>query len=1559
MSGELNFISRLDNSTLRANAIEAASLLKKVGDTGEDAGSRIKDSFANASNLIKTSIASIGLGSLVKKVFEVRSAFQDTESSMTVFLGSAKKAQDFMKKLQDYAWYNMFEFSDLTQESSKLLAFGNDVNNIIPILDKLSNIASGTKKPLNELVDLFNKAKSKNKVESQDLEAWGIRGLVITDELKALGIEVDRSAIKFEHLEQVINKVTSEGGRFHGLMASQMDNLSSSWGQLQDNVTNMFNEIGTVMQDSMKAGIDAVSYLVDHYKEIGRVLLDLVVIYGTYRVALAAAMAVKKIVVIQQNAYNAAVTAQALIEQARAAQIGINMTLEQARNKVIAAGTVQVKLHTLAQMGLMKALNKVKVAMLSNPYMLAAVAVAALVYTIYKLVTAKSAEEKAHENVEKILEKEKEKYDNLSSTADQYTQKIKDTNQVLSERIRLYKELQKLFPEAFGDIGFEDFLKKSNDEIEKLKNQSIKIQQDKKRDTQIKDLQELIEAYKESLDYSGMSLYKYSLKLDKFDEYIEALKEKYKGNDGMLAAIKDYDESAKDSEDNTVLQTLYGLLATQEEARQNDLEARMQTIEYYEEEIAKAEARKQEFLNEWEAPDKIPYPVKKFFDKILNRLTELNNLKNKLFGGGGDGSKNKNFWEEQLKAANEAINSIDSQTLKKLKSGKTKGIDSKIIDDYNTNVKLQKEAQKELEAYNDKNNDKLAEKQKELQKTILKYQQEANKEKIELMQDGLNKELAEIEFEYNRRIAEIDENEKELANRKKEAGKGNLTDEEKDIFKTQRGTAKKSQEQKTEDVNTKYADEVEKLYHEIGDVFVSEEERKRASIKKTYDELEKRLLKLYEGGKIGFGEYAVQLVNIDAARTKAYIQEDLEEFKSYQQKREDLIKKYTEKEKQMRDAANKEINAAEKDKMLKAAEEIRKAGIKAVADLDASVQDSSGLLFRLLDNGANYSVSMLRRIIKETKQMLDYIKNTPDADIIAKFGLTREQLLDIKNNADVLQSVLDGLTDKENDLTAKNPFGAFVKGISDLVKKRKEIAEARKELEKLEEAGADTTEAQKGIDNLKDEILNLLGTIAGAAGEIGKYFNMIGDSLSQIGQAAGDAGVESIGKLMSDVGGILEAFAEGPVQGVITTVTTVLTSIFESESKYKAALEQMRKDRIAFLHEYRLALSDLRLEAEWLKNAFGQDDLKIATESLSEAHKMYEEFYDTMMTKAEKKKGIWGLTEMAFQDATKRLFSNNTVLKQLGIDADTAEKIIESLSQKTTKLQNIWIQTRHRTMFRSAKGVYLKDLYPELFDEKTGELQIEAARALLETNNQLNDEARRQLQEVIDLYDQWQKAEEQFKEYLSQTFGDIGAGLGDAIVEAFKTGKDAMEIWAESFNKVLENLGKQIMYSIYFRDMFDKLEDDLRNIYTTYGDDEETLGRIIQQRLGNFFNTVNLQASQAEEWYKNWADMSQQYGFDLYGDEGREAAQKGLASISQDSANELNGRFAALQALTFEINSNLKILVQHSQMILVLLSGIENNTRYCQELQGMRIDMITVKSAITELNTIGIRIRTG
>lgn len=800
---------------------------------------------------------------------------------------------------------------------------------------------------------------------------------------------------------------------------------------------------------------------------------------------------------------------------------------------------------------------------------------------------------------------------------------------------------------------------------------------------------------------------------------------------------------------------------------------------------------------------------------------------------------------------------------------------------------------------------------------------------LDIMAEGQEKELAQLDNATREKLHKIEEARQKTIAAYATKGQEPNPDELAKLDET-KANDEKAAELARAAIVAKYARQEEELWRSVADVFLSEEDRKRQGVQKTFDEYRRLAESLLKGGSIGESEYNALVGEIGRAEKQAAVSDLLQKYQSYTDKRIELERLFDEEEKTL--LANRTAENA--DTIDRSLNELARRRAKELAEMDYLAQAGQSLWGRLFDNYSSYTNKQLQEIIVHAQQVLDYVNNTKFEDISPRFGMSVEQLQNLKTNAADLSAAYDALGGKLELLDKQNPFGAMIRSSQLLKKNTAEVAKAERELAKAQASGDKQAieDAQKKLEGLQRQQALLKGNLKSAAQAATSYLGEVGDSLQRIGEAAGDADLASFGKALSEVSNIADRFISGDaIGGVISTITTGLSAIFSSQAKYRAALKQMHDDQIAFAHEYRLLLSDIRLEAEGASNAFSDDVFAKAIASLKEMSDLYKNFIDQ-------------------------------VNKDEGIQASRQGPLgkIQQIKQKirgiNTDLQNIWIQTRHGTWFRSAKGEYLKDLYPELFEgpEELGGFNVEAARALLETNNQLNDEAKRQLQEVVDLHDQWQEAEDQFKEYLNSTFGEIGDSLGDSIVEAFKNGTDAMEAWRQSFNNVLEKVGKQMMQTLFFQKYFDQLEADLTQLYTDYGDDPNVLATKIPELLGTFFGGMDDVVGEAETWWKTWNEKAKEYGFDLLGNdtEKQSATSRGFQAMSQDTGDELNGRFSDLQMKgqqIIDINTGIRDIASELRQIqvesLLELRGINENTENTvKELKAVNISLTKINN---------------
>lgn len=196
--------------------------------------------------------------------------------------------------------------------------------------------------------------------------------------------------------------------------------------------------------------------------------------------------------------------------------------------------------------------------------------------------------------------------------------------------------------------------------------------------------------------------------------------------------------------------------------------------------------------------------------------------------------------------------------------------------------------------------------------------------------------------------------------------------------------------------------------------------------------------------------------------------------------------------------------------------------------------------------------------------------------------------------------------------------------------------------------------------------------------------------------------------------------------------------------------------------------------------------------------------------------------------------------------------------------------------------------------------------------------------------------------------GTTASSIADSIAQGLMNGKKSAADFANEFEGLMRSAMIQAIKMKY-------LEKPLQDWYAAFADvagSENGLDKENIARLKNQYDSIIENAGKAA------ADIEKVTGLQLAPDAGREAIAKGIESMSQESANELNGRFSALQYIT----SNIDTHVSNIQSVLYLAAErwvmIEENTRYCRRLEAIEADIRGMKGGIDSMVNKGILMRT-
>jgi tape measure domain-containing protein len=250
------FNDELDDGTRKSNRFGAA-----MGSVG-----RVLGGLAIGAALFTAARASAKLGI----------EMEQTRVSFTTFLGSAEKANETIKELNQFSNVTPFDNAQVLRAGKGLLAFGVEQKKLIPTLKKIGDISAGTGKDFNELATIYGKARVAGTLYAEDINQLVEAGVPIMGEFaKALGTTEDQvkklaseGKLKFKDLEKAFTNLTSEGGMFFNLMENQSQTLGGKISTLQGKFQLLGASIGEnliapLLSPLVEAGIDVLDTLID------------------------------------------------------------------------------------------------------------------------------------------------------------------------------------------------------------------------------------------------------------------------------------------------------------------------------------------------------------------------------------------------------------------------------------------------------------------------------------------------------------------------------------------------------------------------------------------------------------------------------------------------------------------------------------------------------------------------------------------------------------------------------------------------------------------------------------------------------------------------------------------------------------------------------------------------------------------------------------------------------------------------------------------------------------------------------------------------------------------------------------------------------------------------------------------------------------------------------------------------------------------------------------------------------------------------------------------------
>ena len=716
--------------------------------------------------------------SFISDMVQVRGEFQKTQMAFETMLGSKEKADMIMSQMVQTAAKTPFDLQGVANGAKQLLAYGTAAENVNDTLVRLGNIASGLSIPLEDLVYLYGTTQTQGRLFTQDVRQFMGRGIPLVKELASLlgkteeeiNKMVTAGQIGFTEVEKVIKKMTDEGGLFYNLMEKQSQTLSGQISNLGDAWDQMLNSIGEDTQGVASATISMATGVVENYERVGKVLVPLIALYGVHKAAIIA-------VSVATN--------------------GLTM----AENLLYLKSEALVKINKL-----------LNATMLSNPYVLLATIVASFTATMWVLHDSTTAVEKAQKQLNKEQEEAAHRKQELTSKTDSLISKINSETESVYSQVKAYKELIKLFPEL-GNVSLEEFKNLPQDQQNKMLSS---VNEKREIDNAVKayeaDLKR-IEDLKKKIQETESSPYNKSG--NSWIHDVERLNKQLDTANNLAKLHKEEIDKIKEAqwEANTPVEEK---VKHYEDVKRKLIEER--------DELDKTLTESEDIASVWVGVPDIISSIR--LDALNKQIDETTGKINSLTRNSISVVQNKSYWEKQKQDAEAARNALD--------------VSKKNSEDWSKYTKQIQEAQTQIDKYSDstkreKQEKKEADKQLKQQKTIhnelLSLRRQNQQSEIDLMKEGSDKKIAQINLDYDNEIAAILAKEKEW----KDAQGGKLSKEQTVEIHTALVNSYVKREQSTSNVNKEQLEEEKRAMNEYLKEYGSYLE-KRQAITELYNE---------------------------------------------------------------------------------------------------------------------------------------------------------------------------------------------------------------------------------------------------------------------------------------------------------------------------------------------------------------------------------------------------------------------------------------------------------------------------------------------------------------------------------------------------------------------------------------------------------------------------------------------------------------------------------------------------------------------------------------------------
>lgn len=1400
------------------------ALYRQDGEKNVDVTKQVEQAM---SNMGKKLLGGYSIKEFLSSMIRVRGEFQSMQTAIETMVGKDMAGQ-LIPQIKELAKISPLTMSDMVGAEKMMLGFNIQAEDTIKYLKAISDISMGESSKFNSLTLAFSQMSAAGKLMGQDLNQ------MINAGFNPLQIISEKTGKSIATLKDEMSK----GAVSAEMVQQAFIDATSAGGKfynMSENASKTINGQLSMMQDALDSvfnelGTKSESVIMDGIQ----MTTSLIQNYETVGKILAG-------LVVTYGTYRTAVM---LVTAAESKHTLVEIGLTNAR---ILARKAQLALNA---------------AMLTNPYVLLATAVVGLGAAMWTFYDSATEAEKAQRRFNERQEEAKKLEDERKRKIDGLIQSSRDIALTDLQRGESLAELRKEYREIFAQYDIETI---KLADILKLKQQIAEEDAKRAGEEQTKRFTELnkqiaAEEFNITMKQGTQAARESKKKLEKlYADRDVMLQEKGKGiSEQFISNLKDVDISEFDryiselekrikgkGENGTVKFRLpidvQGTLSDEAIYNVKDIKTLIDTAKSAKQTRIDSEKNKTTYKQDYEK-------AKKDWEDAKKKLSEIEKDKSKFTSKQYEEAKKQ---EETTEKAYKDLGGITGSALSKQEKA---------------SEKQKKEQQKTAEQ-------------------LLSLHRQNQQDEINLMREGTEKKLKQIDLDYQKQIDAIRKQEEEWS----KAGNGKLTDKQAQKISEAYTNAESMRDKDISDVTEGQLKAEQQALNDYLKEYGTFQQQKLA-IAQEYAE---KIRKAQEEN----GVNSAQVKLLEKQRDVAIQNKETEAIKA----NIDWVTVFGEFGSMFSDMIKPALDEAKKyvrtDKFKNSDQASQKSLIDAISQMEKSLGGTSGVNFKKLGEDVKaYQIAEQNRIsaIGIETAALERLKKSQDDYTKAQKGGTESEkqaaanaLETARQNADIASANVKTQTDIANQAqrNVTDTATRLKASMENLLGGLQQISSGGlynaysgiiKTVNGFKDVIGKTSESLKEvpivgwilsiIDVLKDGLSDLVGGLLDAV--LNAVSGIIGDVLS------GDLFV-TIGKsLRNGIGNILNAISFGG-----------FNSLFGIGGNAKEVQETI--DRLTDRNEtLQTAIEDLTDEMKASKGMKSVESYREAVKYQEEVNKNYLQIAKEQAG-YHKSHGSW----QHYLKWTDEMLEH--ARKATGMQDFSGTDSLWNLTPEQMKAlrSDVWLWD---IMESSGKGGYGERVTDKLDD------YIEQAGKLEELTDSLYE-------------------------------GLIGMSF-DSMYDSFISSLMDMEKSAEDF---ADDISKYFMQAMLSNAIGEQFSDKLRAWYDRFGNSMKNDGTLDSDEMdkllngdGDFMGWNEM----VDEAMKLRDELAAATGYDKISQEStsQSASSKGFQAMSQDTGEELNGRFTALQIAGEEIKNQNIIQSQSLNLLTVkadALLSINTETR--------------------------------